>query len=82
VRSDPTQWPERTDISPIARTRIARALAHLGGIDATKVDVEVHNQVVTLSGQVRCWSERAIAEQIAWTTPEVLSVRNDLVVVY
>jgi hypothetical protein len=77
-------WPNHTmpERSPIARTRITRALARFGGIDATKIDVDVHDQVATLRGQVRCWSERAIVEQIAWATPTVLIVRNDLEVVY
>jgi hypothetical protein len=80
--SDRPERREPADISPIARTRITRALARFGEIDATKIDVDVHDQVATLRGQVRCWSERAIVEQIAWATPAVLIVRNDLAVVY
>jgi hypothetical protein len=77
-----TEWSVRTDLSRIARTRIARVLASLGEIDATNIDIDVHNQAVTLRGQVRCWSERAIVEQVAWATPTVLTVRNDLAVAY
>jgi osmotically-inducible protein OsmY len=51
-----------------------------GQRDASDISVEADGTGVTLRGHVRAWAERSQAEQSAWSTPGVKSVRNELTV--
>ncbi|MFP4690413.1 MAG: BON domain-containing protein [Bacteroidales bacterium] len=50
-------------------------------IDATKITVETHNGIVTLSGNVNSYWEKNLAADIAFATRGVLQVNNDLAVI-
>lgn len=49
-------------------------------IDASHVSVQAEGGTVTLSGNVRTWSERTQAQQTAWSAPGVSEVRNEITV--
>lgn len=61
---------------------IRQTLSRLAQIDATAIDVAVAKHVVALHGYVRCWSERDIVDQVAWSAPGVAAVHNHLVISY
>jgi osmotically-inducible protein OsmY len=49
-------------------------------IDAQSVRVEAQGSEVILRGEVRSWSEHDQAEQTAWTSPGVVSVKNEITI--
>lgn len=57
---------------------IARAFARNAELSDDKILVEVEGGHVTLSGQVEFWSEHDMAENIAWKSPGVTSVTNNI----
>lgn len=63
------------------RGKIQRAFQRHAAIDANKVNIEVSDGTVTLSGEVHSWHEKDDAETAAWCAPGVKSVRNNLSVV-
>jgi osmotically-inducible protein OsmY len=60
---------------------IKKALLRNAEIDAGKVNVAADGGMVTLSGSVRSWDERAEAGAAAWNAPGVNTVQNDIAVV-
>ncbi|MCI0666240.1 MAG: BON domain-containing protein [Acidobacteria bacterium] len=56
------------------------ALARSSIFGKRQIRVEAHEGVVTLSGGVRSLREKANAERIAWSTPGVSQVINQLIV--
>jgi len=60
---------------------IRDALRRRRDIDAERIDVDVADGTVVLSGEVRSWMERDEAERIAWAAPGVgdVEVRLSLV---
>jgi osmotically-inducible protein OsmY len=60
---------------------IEKALLRNAEIDAGRVKVTADGGTVTLSGNVRSWSEKTEAAMAAWNAPGVNSVRNDIAVV-
>lgn len=62
-------------------TQVNTKLASEGGITlANQVEVETLKDVVQLSGFVKSESDRAKAEQIAWSVDGVRGVKNDIIV--
>ncbi|WP_083295346.1 BON domain-containing protein [Curtobacterium sp. BH-2-1-1] len=59
--------------------RIEQALFEDASLDAHNVLVIVSGDELALRGHVRSWSERSHIGEIAWNTPGVCAVVNDLV---
>ncbi len=66
----------------IETERIIEALDNSWALDECDIRVEVKNSSVTLTGIVNSWYERDEAARIAWNTPGVTEVENNLVVDY
>jgi osmotically-inducible protein OsmY len=60
------------------KQRIEEAFRRSAEVDAKGITITAEGGVVTLRGQVRTWSERAQAQQTAWSAPGVTEVKNDL----
>ena len=60
--------------------RIQEALKRHAEREARHIEITVHGGVVTLSGQVDSWAERAAVFGAAWAAPGVSSVVNELTV--
>jgi len=72
------QLPVPADI----KDRIMAAFKRQANLDATTVSVATEGGKVKLSGKVRAWSERGLAEQAAWAAPGVTAVQDDIVVAF
>lgn len=58
--------------------QIGAAFQRNASIDASKIDVAVDGNKVTLNGEVRSFTERDDAEDVAWEGPGVQHVQNNL----
>jgi osmotically-inducible protein OsmY len=56
------------------RERIAGALERSAELEAAAIRVSVDGGKVTLTGHVKAWNERAVAERAAWAAPGVTQV--------
>lgn len=72
----PPSGSEELDIAE----EIERAFRRHAELDAERVDVEVIGATVILRGAVSSWTEREDAEQVAWRSPGIKEVRNELYV--
>jgi osmotically-inducible protein OsmY len=61
---------------------IARAFARNAELYDDNVDVATNGSQVTLAGTVATWSEYDMAEDIAWMSPGVTSVTNNITVLF
>ena len=73
------------EVAPSARAsdikrRIEDALLRCAQLEATRVEVNVQDNKVTLNGCVNSWIERGAAERAAWSAPGVAEVNDRLVV--
>lgn len=57
--------------------RIESALKRTAELEAANIKVAANSGVVTLSGHVKSWSERAVAERAAWSAPGVTRVIDE-----
>lgn len=60
------------------KTLVSDALSKNGEVGEKRVETEVKNRVVTLSGSVETASQKYAAEQIAWLVPGVQGVKDNL----
>ena len=66
----------------VEQERVEKALRRNWSIDADKIHVKASDKTITLSGIVTSLYQKEEAEKIAWKTPGVWYVDNQLVVEY
>jgi len=69
--------PSEIDAKGI-KSKIAQAFHRSATIDANAIKLEIIGSRVTLNGTVRSWVEKEEAERIAWSSPGVLVVDNQI----
>ncbi len=63
------------------KQKIAFAFMRNAAIDSNSIEVQIIDDVVVLSGNVRSWAEKKDAERIAWASPGVTEVDNRIEIV-
>jgi osmotically-inducible protein OsmY len=66
----------------IEQLDVEKALARSWSIDDSDIHAKVSGKKVTLTGNVRSWYQKDEAGRIAWKTPGIWEVENDLSVDY
>ena len=66
----------------IEQKDVENAIARSWSVDDNDIQVKVLGTTVTLSGKVTSWYQKDEAGRIAWNTPGIWHVKNDLVVDY
>jgi osmotically-inducible protein OsmY len=66
--------------APAVQDKIEKALQRSAELEAHGITVETEGSKVVLSGRVRAWYERELAERAAWSAPGVTAVENHLTV--
>ncbi len=66
----------------IEQEDVENALARSWSLGENSIRVSVSGTKVTLKGMVRSWYQKDEAERVAWSTPGIWSVDNQLVVDY
>jgi osmotically-inducible protein OsmY len=62
------------------KDRIMDAFKRQANLDAASVSVHTDGGKVTLSGKVKAWHERGLAERAAWAAPGVIKVEDNIVI--
>lgn len=62
------------------RDRITSAIKRSADVDAAGITVRTDGSKVTLSGRVKAWHERQVAEHAAWGAPGVTRVEDNIVI--
>ena len=73
IKSDSKEALEKADIEKALRAST---------LDDSEISVEVDNTTVTLIGVVNSWAQKEEAGRIAWNTPGIWHVKNELLVDY
>lgn len=60
------------------KRKISQALHRSATAEASKIDVDVADGIVTLKGHVHAWYERKLAEDAAWSAPGVKRVIDQI----
>ncbi|HEX5168959.1 MAG TPA: BON domain-containing protein [Cyclobacteriaceae bacterium] len=60
------------------KEKITAAFHRSATIDSSSIKLETSGSLVTLRGTVRSWVEKEEAERIAWSSPGVLAVDNQI----
>ena len=66
--------------APAVQDKIEKALQRSAELEAHGITVATEGSKVVLSGRVRAWYERELAERAAWSAPGVTAVENHLTV--
>jgi len=66
----------------IEKKKVENAIARNWSVKDNDINVSVSGTTVTLTGTVNSWYQRDEAGRIAWKTPGILDVKNELVVDY
>lgn len=74
IKSDIKDAVEKVDVE--------NAIARNWSVDDSDINVEVSGRTVTLTGTVDSWHQKEEAGKIAWKTPGIWSVKNELAVDY
>ena len=64
------------------KEKIQKALERSADVEASRITVQTEGGKVVLSGKVRAWYERDIAERAAWSAPGVTEVQDHLTIDY
>jgi osmotically-inducible protein OsmY len=64
------------------KEKIEKALERSAELEASGITVQTDGGRVVLSGRVRAWYERDIAERAAWSAPGVTEVQDHLTIEY
>lgn len=62
------------------KEKIEKALQRSAELESSRITVETEGGKVVLSGKVRAWFERDIAERAAWSAPGVSEVQDHLTI--
>jgi len=62
------------------KEKLEKALARSAEVEASRIMVQTDGGKVTLTGKVRAWYERDIAERAAWSAPGVTEVQNRIAI--
>lgn len=60
--------------------RIERAFERSALVDPERIEVSIEGNKAILDGKVPTWSERREAERLAWATPGISKVKNNITV--
>lgn len=66
----------------IEKMDVENAIGRSWSLDDNDINVAVSGTTVTLAGTVRSWYQKEEAGRIAWKTPGIWHVKNDLVIDY
>jgi osmotically-inducible protein OsmY len=64
------------------KEKIQKALQRSADLEASRITVQTEGGSVVLSGEVRAWYERDLAERAAWSAPGVTEVQDRLTIEY
>jgi osmotically-inducible protein OsmY len=64
------------------KEKIQKALQRSADLEASRITVQTEGGRVVLSGKVRAWYERDLAERAAWSAPGVTEVQDRLTIEY
>ena len=64
------------------KEKIQKALQRSAEVESSRITVQTEGGRVVLSGKVRAWYERDLAERAAWSAPGVTEVQDHLTIEY